>query len=133
MRTPRGHLRDLAARAATASRGRVVTRAGILPSRRPVTTLGASYASRPEIAGALKGGPVQEIRRSDTLHQRILATAVPVLRQGAPEGAVRVTQSVEAVGRATRSSILGLVAIGGLVLLLGLAAGALIARQIAEG
>jgi signal transduction histidine kinase len=35
------------------------------------------------------------------------------------------------VERATRASILGLVAIGGLVLLLGLGAGALIARQIA--
>ena len=42
-----------------------------------------------------------------------------------------MTQSVDAVNRATRASILGLIAIGGLVLLLGLAAGALIARQIA--
>ena len=44
---------------------------------------------------------------------------------------MRVTQSVDAVNRATRASILGLIAIGGVVLLLGLAAGALIARQIA--
>ena len=56
---------------------------------------------------------------------------MPVLDRGQPEGAVRVTQSVDAVNRATRSSILGLIAIGGIVLLLGLAAGALIARQIA--
>ena len=35
---------------------------------------------------------------------------------------MRVTQSVDAVNRATRASILGLIAIGGLVLLLGLAA-----------
>ena len=42
-----------------------------------------------------------------------------------------MTQSVDAVNRATRASILGLIAIGGIVLLLGLAAGALIARQIA--
>ena len=54
-----------------------------------------------------------------------------MLARGEPEGAVRVTQSVDAVNRATRSSILGLIAIGGIVLLLGLAAGALIARQIA--
>ena len=45
---------------------------------------------------------------------------------------MRITQSVEAVRRATRTSILGLVAVGGLVLLLGLGAGALIARQIAR-
>ena len=75
---------------------------------------------------------VQEERRSDTLDEEILATAVPVLRAGRPEGAVRITQSVEAVRRATRTSILGLVAVGGLVLLLGLGAGALIARQIAR-
>jgi two-component system, OmpR family, sensor kinase len=133
-RASAGRLRELAARAARASRGRVVIvdeDGTLLADSAGEDALGASYASRPEIAGALRGRPVQEIRESDTLHQRILATAVPVLRRGAPEGAVRVTQSVEAVGRATRSSILGLVAIGGLVLLLGLAAGALIARQIA--
>jgi signal transduction histidine kinase len=127
-------LRDLAARTARSSRGRVVIVDAdgiLLADSAGGDALGASYASRPEIAGALRGDPQQEIRRSDTLDQRILATAVPVLRQGKPEGAVRVTQSVEAVGRATRASILGLVAIGGLVLLLGLAAGALIARQIA--
>ena len=45
---------------------------------------------------------------------------------------MRITQSVEAVGRATRTSIYGLVAVGVLVLLLGLGAGALIARQIAR-
>jgi signal transduction histidine kinase len=133
-RAQAGRLRELAGRAAKTSRGRVVIvdRAGILlADSAGEDTLGVSYASRPEIAGALKGKPVQETRRSDTLDQRILATAVPVLRQGKPEGAVRVTQSMKAVSRATRSSILGLVAIGGLVLLLGLGAGALIAGQIA--
>ena len=49
----------------------------------------------------------------DTLDAEILATAVPVLARGRPEGAVRVTQSVDAVNRATRASILGLIAIGG--------------------
>ena len=44
---------------------------------------------------------------------------------------MRVTQSVQAVGRATRRATLGLIAIGLLVLVLGLAAGALIARQVA--
>ena len=127
-------LRELAVRAAPSSRGRVVIvdADGILiADSGGDDALGASYASRPEIAVALRGDPFQEIRRSETLDQQILATAVPILRQGTPEGAVRVTQSVKAVNRATRASILGLVAIGGLVLLLGLAAGALIARQIA--
>lgn len=129
-----GRLRELAAAAGRRSRGRVVivdARGALLADSTGEDTLGASYATRPEIAAALRGRSQQEIRESTTLHQRILATAVPVLRRGVPEGAVRVTQSVDAVRRATRASILGLVAIGGLVLLLGLAAGALIARQIA--
>ena len=46
-------------------------------------------------------------------------------------GAVRVTQSVDAVNRATRRVTIGLIAIGGLVLVLGLAAGAVIAGQVA--
>ena len=94
--------------------------------------LGASYASRPEIATALRGRRFQAQRRSDTLNTQILATAVPVLSAGRTAGAVRVTQSVDAVRRATRRSTYGLIAVGVLVLLLGLGAGALIARQIAR-
>jgi signal transduction histidine kinase len=56
---------------------------------------------------------------------------VPVVERGERVGAVRVTQSVGAVSRATRRAILGLAAIGLLVLGLGLAAGVVIARQIA--
>ena len=50
---------------------------------------------------------------------------------GATIGAVRVTQSVDAVDRATQRATLGLIAIGLLVLVLGLGAGALIAGQVA--
>jgi signal transduction histidine kinase len=45
---------------------------------------------------------------------------------------VRVTQSVSAVNHAVRSSIVGLGALAGIVLLLGLAVGSLIARRIAQ-
>ena len=54
-----------------------------------------------------------------------------MLEHGRTGGAVRITQSVAAVNRAVRTSILDLAALAGVVLLLGLAAGALIARQIA--
>jgi signal transduction histidine kinase len=74
---------------------------------------------------------VQEERRSETLGEAILATAVPVVRAGSTEGAVWVTQSVDAVDRATTRATLGLAAIGVLVLLLGLGAGAVLAGQIA--
>ena len=96
------------------------------------TTLGRSYASRPEVRAALRGHSEQISRNSSTLGAEILATAVPVLEHGKPGGAVRITQSVSAVSRAVRTSLLDLAALAGVVLLLGLAAGALIARQIAK-
>jgi signal transduction histidine kinase len=119
---------------ARSARGRVVivdVRGRLVADSASQDVVGADYSTRPEIATALHGRPYQKQRRSQTLGEEILATALPVLARGRPEGAVRVTQSVEAVKRATRSSILGLIAIGVVVLLLGLAAGALIAGQIA--
>ena len=128
-------LRRIVGTVARSARGRVVitdARGILVADSEGPEQLGASYASRPEIAAALRGRRSQTQRRSDTLDEEILATAVPILSAGRTEGAVRITQSVEAVRRATRTSILGLVAVGGLVLLLGLGAGALIARQIAR-
>jgi two-component system, OmpR family, sensor kinase len=92
--------------------------------------LGSSYASRPEIQRALSGHPVQVQRASQTLGQEILATAVPILRNGRPAGAVRVTQSIAAVHSAVRRAQLVVVLIGLIVLALGLAAGAVIAAQV---
>jgi signal transduction histidine kinase len=93
--------------------------------------VGVDYASRPEIATALAGRPYQQRRESDTLGRQILATAVPVKLRGQVVGAVRITQKVDAVNRATWRATIGLIAIGALVLLLGLAAGVVIARQVA--
>jgi two-component system, OmpR family, sensor kinase len=93
--------------------------------------VGVDYGSRPEIAAALDNRVNQERRSSETLGQEILATAVPIVRGNRTEGAVRVTQSVDAVNRATWRATAGLIAIGVLVLALGLAAGAVIARQVA--
>jgi signal transduction histidine kinase len=95
--------------------------------------IGVDYSTRPEIAAALDGHVHQERRASDTLGQEILATAVPIVPRGGgtPIGAVRVTQSVDAVNRATWRATVGLVAIGALVLVLGLAAGAVIAGWVA--
>ena len=96
--------------------------------------IGLDYGSRPEIATALNGDPYQQQRHSETLGETILATAVPVLEPGTsnPVGAVRITQLAGAVDRATRRATLGLVAIGLLVLVLGLGAGAVIAGQVAR-
>lgn len=128
-------LRHLVSVSAQAVRGRVliVDRRGnvVVDSAGPATA-GASYASRAEIQSALAGSNDQLTRTSITLGTDILATATPIIHGGRTIGAVRITQSVAAVNRATRSAILGLALLGGVVLLLGLIAGALIAQQIAR-
>jgi signal transduction histidine kinase len=115
---------------ARTTRGRVVIvgRDGRVLADSSPGGAGADFSNRPEIAGALRNRVVQEERSSSTLDQRILATAVPI-RSG-PGGAVRITQSVAAVGRAVNSATVGLVLIGVVVLALGLAAGALLAASV---
>jgi two-component system, OmpR family, sensor kinase len=130
-----GALAQVARKSAVAARGRVIVVDGagtLLADSAGMDRVGTDYSNRPEIRTALAGRVVQERRRSETLDEELLATAVPVARGGRTEGAVRVTQSVDAVQRATRRSIVGLGAIGLLVLGLGLGAGALIAGQIAR-
>jgi signal transduction histidine kinase len=127
-------LQEIAQRAAGNVRGRVIVvgrRGRLLADSAGEERVGIDYASRPEIAAALRGDPLQEERASETLDQTILATAVPVVRGRTRLGVVRITQSVDAVARATWRATLGLIAIGLLVLVLGLLAGALIAGQVA--
>jgi two-component system, OmpR family, sensor kinase len=134
-RADRNKLIALADTAASWVRGRIliVDRGGaVLVDSAGPAQLGTSYESRPEIAAALAGRPVQVERNSRTLGQQILATAVPIIRGGRPIGAVRVTQSVAAVHDAVRRAVLGLVLIGLIVLALGLLAGLLIAAQVAR-
>jgi signal transduction histidine kinase len=128
----RAALQRLARISAGTVRGRVIVvdRAGRLLADSAGAPAGRRYASRPEVRAALRGHSEQITRDSATLGTEILATAVPVLEHGRPGGAVRVTQSVDAVNRAVRTSLLDLAALAGVVLLLALAAGALIARRI---
>ncbi|MDX6618138.1 MAG: hypothetical protein QOK36_524 [Gaiellales bacterium] len=88
-------------------------------SQRPGTR-GVAYGSRPEIAAALAGRTVQGRRHSDTLKQNLLYTAVPVVAAGRTVGAVRLTQSVDAIDRQIRRDQLALLGIGLLALLFGL-------------
>lgn len=122
-------LTRLAERAARNVRGRVL----IVDARGRVRadsagTATGDFGNRPEIAAALRERTFQERRPSETLGQELLATAVPI----AGGGAVRITQSVDAVDRAVRANVLGLALIGLLVLLVGLGFGAVIAGQIAR-
>jgi len=127
-------LRHLVHISANSVRGRVIVvdRRGRLLADSAGARAGRSYANRPEMRAALNGNGKQITRDSKTLGAQILATSAPVLSHGATEGAVRVTQSVAAVHSATRTAILDLAVLAGVVLLLGLAAGAVVAQQIAR-
>ncbi|HET8980817.1 MAG TPA: ATP-binding protein [Solirubrobacteraceae bacterium] len=131
----RTQLATLARTAARSLRGRVlvVDRSGnVLVDSGGPGEVGVSYESRPELERALSGHPVQIERASRTLGQEILATAVPIIHNGRTAGAVRVTQSVDAVTAAVRRIELALAATGLVVLALGLAAGQFLAAQIAR-
>ena len=81
---------------------------------------GSPYASRPEIASALRGTETQGERHSSSLHADLLFTSVPIVDAGHTTGAVRVTQSVDGVHHQVRKDVLGLLGLGAAVLLLGL-------------
>jgi len=131
----RGRLDRLVSTAASDVQGRVlvVDASGqVLSDSAGAGQVGASYASRPEIATALGGSYRQGTRYSSSLGTELLATAVPIIADGRTVGAVRVTQSVSAVDRAVRRITIALVLLGVVVLVLGLGAGLLIARGIAR-
>ncbi len=129
----RAQLSLLARTASTTLHGRVlIVNAGgqVLVDSAGPAEVGSNYASRPELARALAGSPDQVQRYSRTLGEEILATAVPIIHNGTTAGAVRVTQSVGAVGRAVARVELELVVIGIIVLLIGLLVGSLLSGQI---
>ena len=127
-------LRRIAAKSAESVRGRVIVvdGKGRLLADSAGAPVGRSYDDRPEVEAALDGSSEQITRDSETLGEEILATSVPILDRGRPIGAVRITQSIDAVHRAVKTSILDIAALAGVVLLLGVVAGALIAQQIAR-
>ncbi|MBS1676173.1 MAG: HAMP domain-containing protein [Actinobacteria bacterium] len=129
-----GVLTRLARASAASVRGRVIVvdAQGKLLADSAGEPVGTSYADRPEVRSALRGHGEQITRDSETLGTEILATSMPVFEHGRPRGAVRITQSVAAVNRAIRTSILDVVALGAIVLAMGLVVGWLIAAQIAR-
>jgi signal transduction histidine kinase len=111
----------------------VVNRAGsLLADSQQPGTRGVAYGNRPEIAAALAGRTVQGRRRSDTLDQQLLYTAVPIVNRGRTVGAVRLTQSVDAIDRETRRDQYALIGVGALALLLGLVVAWFVAGSLAR-
>lgn len=122
--------------AAQITRGRVIVvdRGGELEldSAQPGAARGTEYGTRPEIAAALDGRIAQEERTSASLRRPILVTAIPITDgRGAPRGAIRVSQDVQAISRALwrgRAAVVGLAA---LVFALGFLVAVVLARRLA--
>jgi len=112
----------LARTAAESVGGRVilVDAGGRLVADSEQAALGSRYDSRPEVAEALRGGVSQGTRFSASLDQELLFSAVPILEAGRRTGAVRITQSVDAVRSEVRRDVLALVGLGVAALVLGL-------------
>ena len=120
----RPELRRVAEEAADELGGRVIVvdNRGRLQADSDSDRSGAAYGDRPEIRIALAEGRTAQGRRfSRTLDETLLYTAVPVVVGEDRVGAVRVTQSVDAIEQRVRRDSLALIAIGALALALGLA------------
>jgi signal transduction histidine kinase len=87
-----------------------------------------SFASRPEIRGALAGRYPRGVRTSNTLHERLLFVAVPIASGGKVHGAVRVTYPLSAVD----ARVLRYWLILGLIGLLVLAGAAIVGLGVAR-
>jgi len=129
----RAALADVSESVGDTARARVVVvdaRGRVLADTADPEAIGVDFSSRPELAGALAGDRYQDQRHSETLDQDILATAAPVFDAGDVVGAVRLTQSVDAVNDAIRRTVVGIAAVGLAVLLVALLAAYLLARGI---
>jgi signal transduction histidine kinase len=89
-----------------------------------------SFASRPEIAKALRGDVAAGTRNSKTLHTRLLYVAVPVAANGRIEGAARITYPTSAVDSRVRRYWLVLAAIAAIVIAVAVVVGFAIATFI---
>ena len=104
----------------TGGRAVIVDAAGVLVAdSAPPAGVAAgqrSFASRPEIARALRGRESTGTRHSDTLGTDLLYVAVPVASGGEVHGAVRVTYPLSFVSDRIRRNWLVLAGTGGVVL-----------------
>jgi signal transduction histidine kinase len=115
----------------TGGRVLITGRNGIaLVDTNPSSSARETFASRPEIASALRGHVTQGVRHSSTLHANLLYVAVPVAAGGIVDGAVRITYPTSAVeARITRYWLI-LLAVAAVVLTLAGVAGARLAAGV---
>jgi signal transduction histidine kinase len=89
---------------------------------------GRSFASRPEIARALRGDVAVGTRASETLGTRLVYVAVPVASSGVVHGAVRITYPTSTLDARVRRYWLLLAAVAAVALVLAAALGVWLAR-----
>jgi signal transduction histidine kinase len=129
-------LQQIVRRAGDDVQGRVVVvgaRGRLLADSAGDGLVGTSYADRPEIRATLADGTVEQgRRRSETLDEELLYTAVPVVQNGRPVGAVRVTRSVVPIQDRVWRDRLAVAGIAAAALTLGLALAWLLAGSLAR-
>jgi signal transduction histidine kinase len=91
-----------------------------------------SFASRPEIASALRGNVASGTRNSSTLHTHLLYVAVPVAANGRIAGAARITYPTSVVDSRIRRYWLVLAAIAAIVIAIATVVGLAVATFIAR-
>ena len=122
-----GYARD------TGGRVVIVDRRGIAAvDTRPAGAGAESFASRPELAAALRGRVAVGTRPSQTLHTDLLYVAVPVAAGGRVTGAVRITYPTSTVDARIRRYWLVLAAIAAVVLAVAALAGIRLAAFVAR-
>lgn len=92
--------------------------------------VGESFASRPEIAAALKGQIVQGVRYSETLKQNLLYVTVPVYNGDVILGAIRLTFPESVVTDAVNNQVWVLALVALTTIILAAIAGTFFARGV---
>ena len=82
---------------------------GVLAATDPAVAAGQSYLNRPEVASALLGNSAVGTRRSETLGEDLVYSALPVLTTDSVIGAVRLTYPESVVNDRVTERLRGLV------------------------
>jgi signal transduction histidine kinase len=101
-------------------------------SLQPPGSPAPSYVGRPEIASALRGEAVWDVRHSSTLDEDLLVSAVPVRTGDTILGVVRISYPMSEVNGSVRRTYWFLGAVGIVALATGLGLAAWLARWISK-
>jgi len=103
---------------------------GVLAATDPNVAVGQSFLNRPEIASALLGNSAVGTRRSETLGEDLVYSAVPVLTTDSVIGAVRLTYPESVVNGRVADRLRGLVLLAAISLGLAFFAAFLVATSV---